>query len=33
VLWAKADSSEALVSDFVAIASLLNLPEKDETMA
>ena len=30
VLWTKADSSEALVSDFVSIANLLNLPEKDE---
>jgi len=30
VLWAKADSREALVSDFVSMAGLLNLPEKDE---
>jgi tetratricopeptide (TPR) repeat protein len=30
VLWAKADTRETLVSDFVAIAGLLNLPEKDE---
>lgn len=29
VLWAKADSNEALVSEFVAIAGLLNLPDKD----
>jgi class 3 adenylate cyclase/tetratricopeptide (TPR) repeat protein len=29
VMWAKADSREALVSDFVAIAGLLNLPGKD----
>src|SRR5205823_2904680 len=30
VLWAKADSREVLVSDFVGIADLLNLPEKSE---
>jgi tetratricopeptide (TPR) repeat protein len=30
VLWASATSRETLVSDFAAIASLLNLPEKDE---
>jgi tetratricopeptide (TPR) repeat protein len=30
VLWANAASQEALVSDFAAIASLLNLPERDE---
>ena len=30
VLWARADSREVLISDFVAIASLLKLPEKDE---
>src|SRR2546423_2482140 len=30
VLWAKADTRETLVSDFVAIAGLLNLPEKNE---
>jgi tetratricopeptide (TPR) repeat protein len=30
VLWAGAASQETLVSDFAAIASLLNLPEKDE---
>lgn len=29
VLWAKADTREALVSDCVAMASLLNLPEED----
>ncbi len=29
VLWAKADSREALTSDFVAIAGLLDLPQKD----
>jgi predicted ATPase len=29
VLWAKADTREALVSDFVTIANLLNLPQKD----
>ena len=29
VLWAKADSHEVLASDFVTIASLLKLPEKD----
>ena len=29
VLWAKADPREALVSGFVAIAGVLNLPEKD----
>lgn len=26
VLWAKADTREALISDFVTIANLLNLP-------
>ena len=30
VLWASAASQETLVSDFAAMASLLNLPEKDE---
>jgi tetratricopeptide (TPR) repeat protein len=30
VLWASAASQETLVSDFAAIAGLLNLPEKDE---
>ena len=30
VLWASAASQETLVSGFAAIASLLNLPEKDE---
>jgi tetratricopeptide (TPR) repeat protein len=29
VLWARADSHTKLISDFLAIASLLNLPEKD----
>lgn len=29
ILWAKADSRKTLVSDFVAIADLLNLPEKN----
>ncbi len=30
VLWVKADSREALVSDFVSIADPLDLPEKNE---
>jgi len=30
VLWARADSSAVLTSDFVSIAHLLNVPEKDE---
>jgi tetratricopeptide (TPR) repeat protein len=30
VLWAKADSREALTSDFVSIAGLLDLPQKNE---
>jgi tetratricopeptide (TPR) repeat protein len=30
VLWASAASQETVVSDFAAIATLLNLPEKDE---
>ena len=30
ILWARADSRETLVSDFVSIANLLKLPEKDE---
>ncbi len=30
VLWARADNRETLISDFVVIAALLNLPEKDE---
>jgi transcriptional regulator with XRE-family HTH domain len=30
VLWAKADSREMLTSDFVELAALLQLPEKDE---
>jgi tetratricopeptide (TPR) repeat protein len=30
VLWSRADSRDALVSGFGAIASLLDLPEKDE---
>ncbi len=29
VLWAKADAHKSLVSDFVTLADLLNLPEKD----
>ncbi len=29
VLWVRADAREALVSGFVALADLLNLPEKD----
>jgi len=29
ILWARADSPETLISDFVTIASLLNLTEKD----
>ncbi len=29
IFWATANSSETLVSDFVVIATLLNLPEKD----
>jgi tetratricopeptide (TPR) repeat protein len=29
VLWAKADTREILVPDFVTLAGLLNLPEKD----
>jgi len=29
ILWAKAESREILVSDFVSIAELLNLPEKN----
>lgn len=29
VLWVQANSSKALLSDFVALAGLLNLPEKD----
>ena len=29
VLWAVAESRESLISDFVAIASLLNLPERN----
>jgi len=29
IVWVRADSSEALTSDFAAIATLLNLPEKD----
>jgi len=29
VLWAKADARKSLVSDFVTLADLLNLPEKD----
>src|SRR5260370_1288178 len=30
VLWARADSPSALTSEFVSLAHLLNLPEKDE---
>jgi tetratricopeptide (TPR) repeat protein len=30
VLWVKAESREALISDFVTIAHLLNLPEQQE---
>src|SRR5260221_1257155 len=30
VLWTRADTGESLVSGYVAIARLLNLPEKDE---
>jgi tetratricopeptide (TPR) repeat protein len=30
VLWSRADSRDALVSGFTALASLLDLPEKDE---
>jgi Tfp pilus assembly protein PilF len=30
VLWSRADSRDALVSGFTAIASLLDLPERDE---
>ena len=30
VLWAKADTREVLIADFVSIADLLNLPEKNE---
>jgi tetratricopeptide (TPR) repeat protein/transcriptional regulator with XRE-family HTH domain len=30
VLWVQADSQKSLVSDFVKLAGLLNLPEKDE---
>jgi tetratricopeptide (TPR) repeat protein/transcriptional regulator with XRE-family HTH domain len=30
VLWAKADSRELLTADFVELAALLELPEKDE---
>ena len=29
VLWSRADSSDAIVSDFAAIAELLDLPEKE----
>lgn len=31
VLWVQADSHKSLVSDFVRLAELLNLPEKDES--
>jgi tetratricopeptide (TPR) repeat protein len=30
ILWARAETSEALVADFASIARLLKLPEKDE---
>ena len=30
ILWVQADSYKSLVSDFVKLAGLLNLPEKDE---
>lgn len=30
ILWTRADSRDLLVSDFVSIAALLKLPEKDE---
>ncbi len=30
VLWVKADTRDSITSDFVGIAHLLNLPEKDE---
>ena len=30
IFWVRADTHEALVSGFVALAELLNLPEKDE---
>jgi tetratricopeptide (TPR) repeat protein len=30
VLWSRADTREALISGYVAIAHLLNLPQKDE---
>jgi tetratricopeptide (TPR) repeat protein len=30
VLWVKAETRETLISDFIAIAHLLNLPQKDE---
>src|SRR5256886_12237447 len=29
VLWARAESTEALVSSYVALATLLRLPERD----
>jgi len=29
VLWARADSDSSLISDFLTLAALLNLPEKD----
>jgi tetratricopeptide (TPR) repeat protein len=31
ILWAQADSPEVLIADFVKLAGLLDLPEKDET--
>ncbi|MCK5661163.1 MAG: tetratricopeptide repeat protein, partial [Methanosarcinales archaeon] len=30
VLWVKADTNDSIISDYVAIAELLNLPEKNE---
>ena len=31
VLWVKADSEDSIISDYVAIAKLLNLPVKDDS--
>lgn len=31
ILWVQADSPEVLIADFVKLAGLLDLPEKDET--
>jgi hypothetical protein len=30
VLWVKADSREALIPDYAALAQVLDLPEKDK---